>query len=226
MALDPESLVCAETIFAYNHLRHKPRAADVMIVLGTNDTRVAEFAAQLLANGLAPSVIVTGGIAHANDLLATNWDRSEAEVFAEILLAHGVPGEKLTLEKEATNTAQNISYSKRLIENPSSILYVCKPFMPRRVYATHAVEWPEVPATVASWDTTFEGYCNEELPQEKILNIMLGDLQRLWVYARRGYSAPQRFPAEVLDAFNTLCAKGFTQHLIPGEPPHPQETRA
>jgi len=225
MRLDPESLACAETIFAYNLLRHAPSVSDAMIVLGTNDTRVADFAAELFAQGLARRVIVTGGIAHTNDLLATNWDRSEAEVFSEILLAHGVPFEKLVVETQATNTAQNISYSKRLIEEPSSVLYVCKPFMPRRVYATHAVEWPEVPARVASWETTFEGYCNDELPQEKIVNIMLGDLQRLWVYARRGYSAPQRFPAEVLDAFNTLCAKGFTRHLIPGEPLHPQETR-
>jgi Ni,Fe-hydrogenase III small subunit len=216
--LDAEALACAEVIFSYSFLGHVPRPADVMIVLGTNDTRVAEYAATLFAQGLAPRMIVTGGIAHTNDLLATNWDRSEAEVFADVLVAHGVPAEKMILEKKATNTAQNVSLSKRLIEKPASVLYVCKPFMPRRVYATHVVEWPEVPATVASWQTTFEGYCNEELPPHKILNIMMGDLQRLWIYARRGYSAPQRLPDEVLQAFRTLCEKGFTQHLVPGEP--------
>ena len=212
-----EVLECAERIFAYHHLRHRPRVSDVMIVLGTNDTRVADFAAELFAQGLAPRVMVTGGIAHQNDLLATNWDRAEAEVFAEILLRRGVPAEKLTLETEASNTAENISHSKRLIGDPApaSVLYVCKPFMPRRVYATHAVEWPEVPAAVASWDSTFADYCNEELPPSKILNIMMGDLQRLWIYARRGYSAPQRIPAHVMDAFHRLVELGFTQHLIP-----------
>jgi hypothetical protein len=218
VSLDAEALACAEVIFAYSFLGHVPRTAEVMIVLGTNDTRVAEHAAAVFAQGFAPRLIVTGGIAHANDLLATNWDRSEAEVFADILVANGVPAEKMLLEKKATNTAQNISLSKRLIEKPASVLYVCKPFMPRRVYATHVVEWPEVPATVASWQTTFEGYCNDELPPRKILNIMMGDLQRLWIYARRGYSAPQRLPDEVLNAFKTLCAMGFTQHLVPGEP--------
>lgn len=223
MNLDSEALACAEVLFAYNLLGHAARAADVMIVLGTNDTRVAEYAAGLYAKGLAPRIVITGGIAHTNDLLATNWDRSEAEVFADVMIGRGVPEGKLILEKHATNTAENISLSKRLIEpKPSSVLYVCKPFMPRRVYATHAVEWPEVPATVASWQTTFEGYCNEELPQEKILNIMMGDTQRLWIYAKRGYSAPQRMSAEVLNAFKTLCAKGFTQHLVHGEPQLPQ----
>jgi uncharacterized SAM-binding protein YcdF (DUF218 family) len=224
--IDSSSLALAEILFAFNHLRHKPRPADVMIVLGTNDTRVADYGAELYQQGLAPRVVVTGGVAHTNDLLATHWDRSEAEVFADILLARGVPRECLLLEKQASNTAQNIAYSKRLLGDPppQSILYVCKPFMPRRVYATHAVEWPEVPVTVASWESSFASYCHAALPQEKILNILMGDTQRLWIYARKGYSAHQRIPAEVLDAFQTLCAKGFTQHLVAGEPLLPQQT--
>ena len=214
--LSDEAVECAERIFDYHQLRHAPRRSDVLIVLGTNDTRVAAFAADLYLQGFAQHVIVTGGVAHQNDLLATNWDRPEAEVFAEILLERGVPAGMLRLETQATNTAQNISYSKRLIGNPppASILYACKPFMPRRVYATHVVEWPEVPATVASWPSTFVEYCNDELPQAKILNIMMGDLQRIWIYAKRGYSAPQRLPDDVMRAFHQLVELGFTEHLI------------
>jgi hypothetical protein len=43
---------------------------------------------------------------------------------------------------------------------------------------------------------------------------MMGDLQRIWVYARRGYSAPQHIPAEVQQAFHRLVELGFTRHLI------------
>jgi hypothetical protein len=48
----------------------------------------------------------------------------------------------------------------------------------------------------------------------KIINIMLGDLQRIWIYGRRGWSAPQKFPEEVMIAYESLKAAGFTKHLI------------
>ena len=44
---------------------------------------------------------------------------------------------------------------------------------------------------------------------------MLGDLQRVWVYGHRGWSAPQRVPETVLAAFENLTAAGFTHHLVP-----------
>lgn len=189
-----------------------------MIVLGTNDKRVAEYAATLYHSGLASTVVVTGGLAHQDDLLATGWNRPEAEVFAEILERQQVPPYRILLETRASNTAENIRFSRDLIckrgMEPKRVLVVVKPFMQRRVFATHAVEWPEVPATVASWNTTFDEYCTPELPPAKVTNIMMGDLQRLWIYSNLGYSAPQRIPDEVRRAYSRLRELGYTQHLI------------
>jgi hypothetical protein len=70
-------------------------------------------------------------------------------------------------------------------------------------------------ATLASPKMTLDEYFTGELPAEKIINIMLGDLQRIWVYARRGWSAPQVIPGEVRDAYQGLVTLGFTKHLIP-----------
>ncbi len=213
-----QARTCASTIFDFHQLGHKPLPSDAMLVLGTNDTRVATHAAHLFHQGLAPLLVVTGGIAHQQDLLSTNWNRPEAEVFAEILLAHGVPASALLLEPNATNTAENIRFSRQLLAplNLSRILIVTKPFMQRRAYATHAVEWPEMPATMASWPSTFDEYCTHpDLDPVKVTNIIMGDLQRLWIYSRLGYSAPQRIPDAVMAAFNTLVALGFDRHLIP-----------
>jgi uncharacterized SAM-binding protein YcdF (DUF218 family) len=213
-----QARTCASTIFDFHQLGHKPLPSDAMLVLGTNDTRVATHAAHLFHQGLAPLLVITGGIAHQQDLLSTNWNRPEAEVFAEILLALGVPSTALLLEPKATNTAENIRFSRQLLAplNPSRILIVTKPFMQRRAYATHAVEWPEMPAIMASWPSTFDQYCTHpDLDPVKVTNIIMGDLQRLWIYSRLGYSAPQRIPDAVMDAFNTLAALGFDRHLIP-----------
>jgi len=43
---------------------------------------------------------------------------------------------------------------------------------------------------------------------------MLGDLQRVWVYGKRGWSAAKRVPDAVMGAYHELTAMGFTQHLI------------
>ena len=46
----------------------------------------------------------------------------------------------------------------------------------------------------------------------------LGDRFRFrmhWIYARRGWSAAQIVPPEVMDAYRELKALGFTQQLLP-----------
>ena len=46
---------------------------------------------------------------------------------------------------------------------------------------------------------------------------MVGDLQRLVVYGRKGWSVPQDVPAEVMEAYEQLVAAGYTRRLLKGE---------
>lgn len=223
--MDPNTLNLARVIWDYHQLGQEPLPADAIVTLGTNDLRVAAFAASLYHRRFATLLVCTGGVAHQDDLLATGWTRPESEMFAEAAISLGVPGHHILLESRALNTAENIRFTRALLLerrlSPSRLLFVCKPFMQRRVWATLAVEWPEIPAVVASQPMTLEEYFTNELPPEKIIPILLGDLQRIWVYARKGWSAPQQMPAAVLDAYHQLTALGFTQHLLPNEaPPH------
>jgi len=213
-----EALSLARIIWDYHQLRHEPIPAEVIVALGTNDLRVAGFAAGLYRRGFGSTLVCTGGVAHQHDLLATPWEKTEAEMYAAIAERQGVPRERILLETRASNTAENIRFTRELLGErgirPRNIVIAVKPFMQRRVWATLAVEWPEMPATLASPDMTLDEYFTSELAPEKIVNIMMGDLQRIWVYARRGWSAPQRLPAEVRKAYEGLVALGFTKHLI------------
>lgn len=219
--MDPRTLDLARIIWDYHQLPQEPHRADAIIALGTNDLRVAVFAASLYRRGLAPLMVCSGGIAHQGDLLATGWTRPEAEIFADAAIEQGVPAESILLEPRALNTAENIRFTRALLADrgmrPTSLLFVCKPFMQRRVRATLAVEWPEMSASVVSQSMALEEYFTPELPPEKMIPILIGDLQRLWVYARKGWSAPQELPAAVLEAYRELVRHGFTQHLLPGE---------
>jgi uncharacterized SAM-binding protein YcdF (DUF218 family) len=211
----------ARIVWEYLQLKHDPIPGDVIVVFGTNDLRVARFAARLYHEGFGCRLVCTGGMAHQGDLLATNWQRTEAEMFAEEATALGVPSDRIVLEPRAVNTAENVRFTRELLcrngDRPRNLVLVTKPFMQRRVWATMVVEWPEVPASVASERMTLDEYFTEDLPPEKVIPIMLGDLQRVWIYARRGWSAAQIVPSEVMEAYRQLKALGFTQQLLPEE---------
>lgn len=218
MLVTEEHLRFARVIWDFHQLKHRPIAADVIIALGTNDLRVAEYAAELFLSGFGKLLVCTGAIAHQGDLLQTPWDRPEAEMYAAVAEKRGVPAASLLLETHATNTAENIRFSRRLLESrgvrPANVVLAVKPFMQRRTWATMAVEWPEMPATVASPSMSLDEYFTSDLTPEKIIHIMMGDLQRIWIYGTRGWSAPQHIPGEVRGAFEYLKAAGFTAHLL------------
>jgi uncharacterized SAM-binding protein YcdF (DUF218 family) len=135
--MDPNTLSLARIIWDYHQLGHEPVAADAIAVLGTNDLRVADFAAELYARGFGRLLVCSGGMAHGDDLLATGWTRPESEVFADTAVEHGVPRDHILLESRALNTAENIRFTRELLSQqgvrPRNLLLVCKPFMQRRV---------------------------------------------------------------------------------------------
>ncbi len=218
--MDSNTLRFARVLWDYHQLGHEPIAADVIVAFGTNDLRVADFAADLYGRGFGRLLVCSGGMAHGGDLLATGWTRPESEMFADAAVEQGVPREHILLESCALNTAENIRFTREILMHrnlrPRNLLLATKPFMQRRVWATMAVEWPEMPATVASPQMTLDEYFTPELPPERVVPIMMGDLQRIWVYAQKGWSAPQRIPNAVMEAYRELVRLGFTQHLIPG----------
>jgi uncharacterized SAM-binding protein YcdF (DUF218 family) len=216
-----EILGPARAIWSYLRLREQPRGADVLVAVGTNDLRVVEFAARLFREGYAPRMVCTGGVAHLGDLLATHWTCTEAEMFADVAVDLGVPREAILIEPRASNTTENVRFTRALLEQRGirveHVLYASKPFVQRRVRGAHGVVWPEMPSTVVSAEMTLEEYFTPELPAEKTIHIMMGDLQRVAVYGRRGWAGPQTVPAEVREAYARLAALGFTKQLIPGE---------
>lgn len=218
----PEVKKYAEVIWEYHHL-HQPREhADLMLVLGSHDLRVPKYAAELYRDGLASRVIISGGIAHNDDLLKTNWEKTEAETFADVMLENGVPKDRIVLETAAKNTGDNFALSRKVLESNSidfaSVLVVTKPYMERRAFATGAKQWPDkkiiVSSPPCSFDEYFGTYVNETSPED-ILNIMMGDFQRIDIYGRKGFQTPQEIPASVWEAFNRLKELGYTKHLLP-----------
>ena len=133
---DPAIEQVLATAWSYMRLVHPVAAADAILALGSFDPMVAVCAAALWHARVAPIIIMSGGIAHRDSLLATGWDSSEAQVFADVAVKEGVPRQAIILEDKAQNTGENFSRSKALSEKLglkiSSLIVVAKPYMTRR----------------------------------------------------------------------------------------------
>ena len=205
----------ARIVWEYHHVHHVLREADAVVVLGSHDTRVAERGAELFLEGWAPLLVCSG---HLGSLTSGIWARSEAEVFAEIAAGRGVPRERILLESRSTNTGENVDFTRQLLAEkgltPRRVIAVQKPYMERRTLATFASRWPELEVVVSSPQVGFDDYATGEIARDDVIHIMVGDLQRLIVYGRKGWSAPQQIPAEVTAAYEGLIAAGYTRRLL------------
>jgi uncharacterized SAM-binding protein YcdF (DUF218 family) len=130
------------------------------------------------------------------------------------------PGAVL-IEPEATNTGENFAFTARLLRARGisfrSALVVTKPFMERRAFATGRAAWPAVELVVTSPPLSFEDYLRRgALRAGDVVNLMVGDLQRIDRYGRCGFQLPQEIPAAVWTAFHRLVALGYDRHLLEG----------
>lgn len=209
-----EVLLAAKKLWDYHHLNQLPEKSDCILVLGSHDLRVADRGAELYLQGWAPILLFSGGLGNVTKGI---WTEPEADQFARIALDKGVPAEAIFIENQSTNTGENIIFSQRLLKekglDPQVFLLVQKPYMERRSYATFARHWPEKKLIVTSPQISFEEYPNKELPMEKVINMMVGDLQRIKIYPEKGFQVFQEIPADVWDAYERLIGWGFTKHL-------------
>ncbi|MGH9847137.1 MAG: YdcF family protein [Blastocatellia bacterium] len=204
----------AQKLWRYHHLHHTLEKCDIVLALGSNDLRVAGYAADLYLQGWAPLLVLSG---NAGALTRDRFHKSEAEMFAEIAVRKGVPPEAILLEAESANTGENVAFSRRLLESkgihPDRILLVQKPYMERRAYATFMKVWPGKQVIVSSPPIPFSDYPTPELPKDLVINIMVGDLQRIRIYPAKGFQIEQEVPDDVWQAFEQLVALGYDRHL-------------
>jgi uncharacterized SAM-binding protein YcdF (DUF218 family) len=208
----------AETLWHYHQLHHDLVPAEAILVLCSHDKGVAERGAELFLDGWAPLLIFSGGLGAITKHL---WSEPEADQFASIAAAMGVPRDRILVENRSTNTGENVLFTRRLLAarglDPRSFILVQKPYMERRSFATFHRVWPGkqllVTSPRVSFDDYLERYSNETLTPDDVISIMVGDLQRIQVYPARGYQIAQDIPGEVWEAFRELVALGYDRYL-------------
>ena len=213
-----EYLKPLQVIWDYLGLHQTPEKADVIVGFGNFNTDIARRAAELYLQGYAPKILFTGGLGRNTDGLLPE---PEAVRFAKVAMECGVPESDILIEDRSTNTKENIEFTRQLLEEKgipyNHILGVHQPFMERRICAAMGVYWPGLDFIVTSPQVTIPEYLEAALKQgithDASVSVIVGDVQRIDLYAKLGYQLPQEIPEKAWEAFHTLVDMGYNSQL-------------
>jgi uncharacterized SAM-binding protein YcdF (DUF218 family) len=161
--------------------------ADLGLLFGTRHG-VEEFCAAahaLWQRGMFARLLVSGG--------ATGGQaRPEAEVIAERLMQLGMPQDALILETAATNTGENVIFSRRLAEETiglasiRSLLVIGKVCSMRRYLMTLARHWPQPQRFACA--VNYFGVARECWHEHEEFRVrVLAEFEKIPEYLRRDY---------------------------------------
>ena len=214
-----EHLQPLQILWDYLCLHQPPQKADCIVGFGNFNTDIARRAAELYHQGFAPKILFTGGLGRNTLGLLPE---PEAVRFARVAMECGVPEADIILEDASTNTAENILFTRRKLEElglpHGCILGVHQPFMERRILAAMGVYWPELDFRVTSPQVTIAQYLarakEQGISEEASISVIVGDFQRMELYAQKGWQLPQVIPQETWEAFHKLVALGYDKQLV------------
>lgn len=213
--LKEEELI--KKLWDYMKSNQKIEKSDCIIGLGCEDLNIAKIAVDLYFKGYGDKIIFSGGLGKVTRNI---WNEPEANKFAEYAIENGVPKEKIYIENKSTNTGDNFRFTKELIKqeklNVKSCIVVCKPYVEKRVEATLKKIIPECKGIVTSQNIEFEQYCNQYENEignrNEVIEDLVGSVERMKVFAERGWQTQMDIPNTVWQAYEDLVKMGYDKY--------------
>ncbi len=138
----PNIISTTQAISDFLFLPANLKKSDLMFVFGHSYLSTMDEVKKLYDQGYSRRILITG---HSKGKLKA----IEADRFFERGVELGIPREAFILERESTNTKENIQFSLPVIdktiglEKTKTILFVCKAFHARRVLMTAQNYFPK-----------------------------------------------------------------------------------
>lgn len=203
-------------LWNYLNINNPIVPSDVIIICGGHDLSVAREAVRLYQKQFAPLIVVSGGI--EREIFGKSKKALEADFLGKIIIGDGVPAKDVIFEREAKNTGENLDYSEKLLDRLGivfkSVIMIQKPYAGRRALYMAKKKWPSREIIIDSEKTTFEDYFNSDIPERKIINMMVGEIQRLIYSPKFGWMDAIEIPDDVLNSYKQLCIFGYTDRLM------------
>lgn len=94
-------------------------------------------------------------------------------------------------------------------------MLICMLYMQRRAYATCAKQWPEVSIVCASEPITLAEHIRALGADRLVIDELVGDLQRIWLYPKQDFAIEQPVPDPVTATYYRLVGVGFDSKVLP-----------
>ncbi|KKR09717.1 MAG: hypothetical protein UT39_C0029G0006 [Candidatus Woesebacteria bacterium GW2011_GWA1_39_21] len=172
---------------------------DAIFVFGHYDPRIAFHAAHLYKIGKAKKIILSG---KGRDKIPNGFI-TEADFYASLIKKEGVPQSVLILEKESTNTLENVQFGIKTCDKsrffPKSLILCAVPPLLRRSCATFRKQYPSI--IVCGSEPKISG---EEYITESRLRRIVAEFDRLKEYADKGDIIDVQIPEKVANALQEI----------------------
>lgn len=171
--------------------------SDLIFVFGNKNQRIPKHAALLFKKGIAPLVLVTGKYGKAP---IVGVYKTEAELFASVMIEEGVPASSIILECEARNTLQNVLFGMEVLRAqdifPKKLALCAAPSLLRRARATFARQFPDIRVVASTYASSAEDIIDSYTAER-----VLGEIDRLMSYAKMGDIAQVDIPVRVHESY-------------------------
>lgn len=172
-------------------IEDRPEKADVIFVPGNRYPQMAEQAARLFREGLAPIVLPSGKYSITAGKFTGVLDKKECyngkyetewEFLKDVLVKNGVPEQRILREDHATFTYENAIYSRQVTDRAhleiKKAILCCKSYHARRCLMYYQLLYPKTQFYVVPVDA--DGITRENWREnEKGIDAVTGELSRI-----------------------------------------------
>ncbi|WDV45022.1 YdcF family protein [Clostridiaceae bacterium M8S5] len=184
---------------------------DVIFVFGSTHPLCYETTLKAYNNGLGNDIVISGGNSKSRDK-HKDWkygSKSEADAISSRLIDKGVPIDKLYIEEKATNSKENVIFTKEIYDFTSvkSILIISKNYVAGRQMRTLKKYMPDNIKEINQYSynvyiedgVTFGRY--DWMKYDKSKSLILGEYLRIYHYGNRGDIEKLKKPVEGLSEY-------------------------
>ena len=172
-------------------IEDKPEKADVIFVPGNGYPQMAEKAAELYRNGVAPKILPSGrysitagrftGVLDKKECYCGTY-KTEWDFLKDVLMQNGVPEEAILKEDQATFTYENAIYSRQVTDHAEleieRAILCCKSYHARRCLMYYQLLYPETEFYVVPVNA--DGITRENWRKnEEGIDAVTGELSRI-----------------------------------------------
>ena len=172
-------------------IEDKPEKADVIFVPGNGYPQMAEKAAELYRNGVAPKILPSGrysitagrftGVLDKKECYCGTY-KTEWDFLKDVLMQNGVPEEAILKEDQATYTYENAIYSRQVTDHAEleieRAILCCKSYHARRCLMYYQLLYPKTEFYVVPVNA--DGITRENWKKnEEGIDAVTGELSRI-----------------------------------------------